>query len=61
MIAHNGLSIHYGVARGTVSDATATSWHGKFVLPAVNFVELAKQKAEAVQKGQKVVRKGKKK
>ncbi len=61
MIAHNGLSILYGVARGSVADATATSWHGKFVLPAVNFIELIKQKAEAAQKGQKVVRKGRKK
>lgn len=61
MIAHNGLSILYGVARGTVADATATSWHGKFVLPAVNFIELVKQKAGVVQKGQKVVGKGKKK
>jgi len=61
MIAHNGLSILYGVARGTVADATATSWHGKFVLPAVNFIELIKQKAEAAQKGQKAVRKGRNK
>ena len=45
MIAHNGLSILYGVARGTVADVTATSWHGKFVLPAVNFIELVRQKA----------------
>lgn len=48
MIAHNGLSILYGVARGTVADATASSWHGKFVLPAVNFIELVKQKAAAL-------------
>jgi preprotein translocase subunit SecB len=60
MIAHNGLSMLYGVARGTVADATATSWHGKFVLPGVNFIELIKQKAEAGQKGQKAIRKGRK-
>ena len=53
MIAHNGLSILYGVARGTVADSTATSWHGKFVLPAVNFIELLKQKSEANQKKRK--------
>jgi preprotein translocase subunit SecB len=61
MIAHNGLSILYGVARGTVADATATSWHGKFVLPGVNFIELIKQKAEAAQKGKKTPRKVRKK
>lgn len=61
MIHHNGLSMLYGVARGTVADATATSWHGKFVLPGVNFIELIKQKAEAAQKGEKAVRKGRKK
>ena len=58
MIAHNGLSILYGVARGSVADATATSWHGKFVLPAVNFIELVRQKAEALSEKP---RKGKKK
>ncbi|CAH2031686.1 protein-export chaperone SecB [Trichlorobacter ammonificans] len=59
MIAQNGLSMLYGVARGTVADATATSWHGKFVLPGVNFIEVIKQKAEAGKKRKKVVRKGK--
>lgn len=57
MIAQNGLSMLYGVARGTVADATATSWHGKLVLPGVNFIELIKQKAEA---GKKAGRKRKK-
>jgi len=57
MIAHNGLSMLYGVARGTVADATATSWHGKFVLPGVNFIEVIKQKAEAGKKGRKQGRK----
>lgn len=61
MIHHNGLTMLYGVARGTVADATATSWHGKFVLPGVNFIELIKQKSEAAQKGQKAVRKVRKK
>jgi len=61
MIYHNGLSMLYGVARGTVADATATSWHGKLVLPGVNFIELIKQKAEAAQKGQKAPRKARKK
>lgn len=56
MIAQNGLSMLYGVARGTVADATATSWHGKLVLPGVNFIEVIKRKAEA---GKKRTRKGK--
>lgn len=60
MIAHKGISILYGVVRGTVADATATGWNGKFVLLTVNFVELVKQKAGVVEKGQKLVRKGKK-
>lgn len=61
MIAPNGLSILYGVARGTVANATATSWNGKFVLPAMNLTELIKQKAEAVTKTQKPTRKLRKK
>lgn len=44
MIAPNGLSMLYGVARGIVSNTTATSWHGKLMLPAINFVELIQQK-----------------
>lgn len=48
MISQNGLSILYGVARGVVSQATATSWHGKVILPSINFIELIKKKAEDV-------------
>jgi preprotein translocase subunit SecB len=47
MIHQNGLTILYGVARGVVSQATATSWHGKLILPGVNFIELIKEKAAA--------------
>lgn len=61
MIAHNGVPMLYGVARGTVANATATSWHGKFVLPGVNFIELIKEKAAETQKVQKVPRTTRKK
>lgn len=61
MIAPNGLSMLYGVARGVVADATAISWHGKFVLPSMNLVEIIKQKSEAVAKAEKPARKTKKK
>lgn len=47
MISHNGLAMLYGIARATIAQATATSWHGKYLIPGVNFVELIKQKAEA--------------
>jgi preprotein translocase subunit SecB len=42
MISLNGLVMLYGIARGVVAQATANGAHGKFVLPAVNFVELIK-------------------
>lgn len=60
MIAHNGLSMLYGVARGVVADATAISWHGKFVLPSLNLVEVIKRKSEALSKAAKPARKTKK-
>ena len=42
MIGLNGTVMLFGVARGVVAQATANGAHGKFVLPAVNFVELIK-------------------
>jgi len=42
MIGLNGVVMLFGVARGVVAQATANGAHGKFVLPAVNFVELIK-------------------
>jgi len=47
MIGLNGLSILYGLMRGTVAQFTANCPHGKLVLPSVNFVELLKKKAQA--------------
>jgi len=53
MISLNGLVMLYGIARGVVAQVTANGAHGKFVLPAVNFVELVKNsrtKSEAKMK-----------
>jgi preprotein translocase subunit SecB len=61
MIAPNGLSMLYGVARGVVANVTSTSWHGKFVLPSMNLTEVIKRKAETASKPEKSARKTKKK
>ena len=47
MIRINGSSILYGIARGIVGQATGASQHGQFVLPTVNFVDVAKAKEAA--------------
>lgn len=60
MIATNGLSMLYGVARGMVANATAMSWHGKFVLPSLNLIEIIKRKSEVESKAEKKPRKTKK-
>jgi preprotein translocase subunit SecB len=44
LIGLNAPAMLYSIARGIVSQATAQSLHGKFILPAVNFVELIKKK-----------------
>jgi preprotein translocase subunit SecB len=44
MIGLNGPAILYGVARGVVAQATANCQHGKFVLPAMNFVKALRRK-----------------
>jgi len=43
----NGASILYGLLRAQVAQITAQSVHGQFLLPAMNFVELAKVQADA--------------
>jgi len=53
MIGLNGLAILYGVAMGTVAQATANCLHGKFLLPSVNFVELLKAKATSKPSGKR--------
>ena len=47
MMNLNGASILYGIARGFVGQATGASRHGQFVLPAVNFIELLRQRQES--------------
>ncbi len=59
MIAPNGLSMLYGVARGVVASATALSWHGKSVLPSMNLIEIIRRKGEISSKGEKTKRKTK--
>lgn len=45
-LSSNALVILYGIARGIIGQATATSRYGKCVLPAVNFVEIVQKKLE---------------
>ena len=42
MVCLNGCSILMGLARGFVAQATGVSTFGKYLLPPVNFVEIAK-------------------
>lgn len=42
MISLNGCSILMGLARGLVAQATGVSEFGKYLLPAVNFLEIFK-------------------
>lgn len=46
MVHLNGSSMLYGIARGFVGQATGAARHGQFLLPAVNFIALLKQRAE---------------
>jgi len=50
MIGPSGLSILYGVARGIIAQTTGNCWHGKFILPSLNFIEILKDKAEQLAK-----------
>ena len=42
LVALNGSSILMGLARGLVAQATGVSEFGKYLLPAVNFVDILK-------------------
>lgn len=42
MVSLNGCSILMGLARGLVAQATGVSEFGKYLLPAVNFLEVIK-------------------
>lgn len=56
MIAPSGLAMLYGVSRGIVSSTTAMSWHGTFVLPSLNLIEIIKRKVEDSSAPQKKTR-----
>jgi preprotein translocase subunit SecB len=56
LLVPNGLAMTYSIARGIVGQATGTSLHGKFLLPAVNFIELIKQNIEAKKKKTKTTK-----
>ena len=60
LIGPNGLSILYGIARGTVAQATACCRHSKFILPAYNFMALLDQKAQQAARAKKSSTKRKK-
>ena len=47
MVNLNGSSILMGLARGLVAQATGVSEFGKYLLPAVNFVEMFKNAEQA--------------
>jgi len=47
LVATNAAPILYGIARGIIGQATAQAIHGPYVLPTVNFIELAKKKVQA--------------
>lgn len=42
----NAPSMLYGIARGVISQITASSLYGKFILPSVNFIEILKRKTK---------------
>jgi preprotein translocase subunit SecB len=50
MVFSNAVPILYGIARGCIAQATATSLNGPFMLPPYNFVELVRRKAAAAKK-----------
>ena len=59
MISFNGLAILYGVARGVVAQVTANGPHGKYILPAVDFVAVIKSQLKETKR--KKIKKTKKK
>jgi preprotein translocase subunit SecB len=43
-ITFSGLAILYGVMRSLVSNITSQCYHGRFILPTINFIEDLKKK-----------------
>lgn len=56
-IALNAPSILYGVARGIIAQVTGNYEYGKFILPAVNFIEILKRKSDTKKLKGKTTRK----
>ena len=52
----NGASILYGLLRAQVSQITAQSVYGQFLLPTINFLELAKSQTPSEDAGPAVIR-----
>ncbi len=57
MIGLNALVMLYGTARGVVAQATSDSFHGKFILPSVNFVEIAAKQVKKTSSKKQTVKK----
>jgi preprotein translocase subunit SecB len=49
----NGAAILYGLLRAQVAQITAQSVHGQFLMPCLNFVEIAKAQKESEEPKQK--------
>lgn len=52
-LALNAPSILYGVARGIIAQVSCNYEYGKFIIPAVNFVEILKRKHQVNKKPKK--------
>ncbi|MCD4786581.1 MAG: protein-export chaperone SecB [Candidatus Eremiobacteraeota bacterium] len=46
LVPYNCLAILYGIARGMIADTTGSMPGGKFILPAINLVELINRQIE---------------
>lgn len=53
-IGLNAPSILYGVARGIIAQVTANYEYGKFIIPAVNLIEILKKKKKTRNKIKKI-------
>lgn len=56
MLKLNGATILYGVARGIIAQTTGGGFHGKYILPAVNFVDMFKKKENQIKETEAVVK-----
>jgi len=49
LIVHNGVAMLHGIARGLLIGTTGGCVGGPFILPAINYVELFRRKAEELE------------